>query len=751
MRNNGRDQQSAPNGQFSGIIPYRNPDVALPRAYEEQGVSVEDRAQQFWSIFQTLLRRRLLILGVLLVAIASAAAFTLTKTPLYRSSVTLEVQREATKIIKGGEVQPTTIADTEYMATQYALLKSRALAERVAELLSLADDPHYAKPSLTRAQRLDAATAAISRGIEVLPVSRSRVIEVRYHSPYATDAARIANALAENFIKMDLERRYNDTAYARSFVDERLQTTKAALEAAERKLIDYSREHQIIDLSSVGGSPIGSSLDASSLMALNGSLTKATDDRMAAEQRLSQIKADPTGANLAQSEAMKTLAGKRSELEGDYQQKLGKFKPDFPEMKELRTRISVIDEDIEAERKRLRTSAEAEFNAAVERESALRKKVEELKGQVQDLRGRSVDYTILSREVDTLRGQYDALLTRFKEISISSGVGASQVSIVDRAQLPKRPYDPDVNSEVLRAFVLGLALAVGLALLLEYIDDTIKTADDIKAKLGLPVLSVVPKLKDNETVASQLSDPRSAVSEAFSSARTALQFATPTGAPRTILVTGVKPSEGKTSTVFALAVAFANSGKRVLIIDADMRRPSFSAPADASLGLSGCLTSNARLEDQIVSGEVDNLLLLPAGVVPPNPAELLASARLAKIIEEGLESFDLVLIDSPPVLDFADAPTLSTIAEATILTLQAGSIRRPVARRTIDRLVEAQGVVIGAVLTKFDVRRSEYAYGYNYAYGYGYGRRSLAPEARQRRRIESFNINKDRPSPPSDV
>jgi capsular exopolysaccharide synthesis family protein len=728
----------------SGVVPYRR-QAALQLVADEQEAEsrIEDRAAQFWAIFRTLLRRRWLILGVLVVGLSGAAALTLTKTPLYRSSATLEVQRQETKIIKSDDVQPDTIADAEHMATQYALLKSRALAERVAEVLDLPGDPRFARQADARQARLEAATETVIKGLEVLPVSRSRVIEVRYHGPYPAETARIVNAIAENFIQMNLERRYNDTSYARNFLEERLQTTKAALEDAERKLITYSREEEIIDLSSVGGSAIGSSLDASSLMALNGSLTKATDERLAAEQRYNASRNNPNAREILDSETIKSLNARRSELAGEYEQKLGKYKADWPELKELSARIASLDGDLEAERMKIMASIDADYRTAVERENALQERVNVLKTQVQDLRGRSVDYNILNREVDTLRGQYDALLQRFKEVSIASGIGSSQVSIVDRGEVPKRAYDPDLRSELLRAFVLSLACAIGLALLLEYIDDTIKTPDDIKAKLGLPVMGVVPRIRGRATVSEQLKDPRSAVSEAFSSARTALQFATPAGAPRTLLITGVRPSEGKTSTVLALAIAFAASGKRVLIIDADMRRPSFAAPAGSSVGLSGFLTQDVALLEQILPGSVPNVFLLPAGVLPPNPAELLANQRLALLISQAAEHFDHVLVDSPPVLDFADAPTLSAACEATMLVLQAGAIRRPVARRTIERLTEAQGSVIGAILTKFDIRRSEHAYGYNYAYayGYGYGKKAIAAEARKRRRIELFSAD----------
>lgn len=728
-------------GQAGGVVPYRSSSTALQviaNRAEPENVPI-DRAGQFWSILQTLMRRRWLILAVLVIGVGASTALTLLKTPLFRASATLEVQRQETQIIEGADVQPSTIADAEHMATQYALLKSRALAERVAEVLDLPADPRFAKQDLSRADRLAAATLYITKNLEVLPVSRSRVIEVRVQGPYSAETARIVNALAENFIEMNLERRYNATSYARNFLEERLQTTKTALEEAERKLINYSREEGILDLSSIGGSEIGSSLDATSLMALNTSLAAAQNDRITAEQAYNEARDNAATREVLDSPAIQKLGERRSELTSDYQEKLGKFKPDYPEMLELTARIEAIDRDIAKERANIVGSLEAAYRAAVAREGALKLRVEELKGQVQDLRGRSVDYNILSREADTLRGQYDALLQRFKEVSIASGIGASQVSIVDRAEVPKLPFDPDLRSDLIRALVLSLAVAIGLALLLEYIDDTIKTPDDIKQKLGLAVIGTVPRLKGRINVAAQLRDPKSAISEAFSSARTALQFATASGAPRSLLVTGIRPGEGKTSTTLSMAVSFANAGKRVLIVDADLRRPSFASAAGASVGLSGYLTQNVVLRNQVVPGAFDNVYLLPAGVIPPNPAELLTSPRFRELIEEAQEMFDLVIVDSPPVLDFADSPALSAVCDATILVLQAGNIRRPAALRTIDRLYEAKGYIVGAILTKFDARRADYAYGYNYGYGYNLESKGVSAETKRRRRILVFN------------
>jgi capsular exopolysaccharide synthesis family protein len=705
----------------------------------------------------TLLRRAWLIVGIFILGIAAATAYVLLVEPKYRAIASVEVQRQESQIIKEGEVQPTVIADSEHMATQVALLKSRALAERVAELLDLPADEKFADQTLPRAARLAQATERLAQRVTITPVARSRVIEVRFESTDPAQAARVANTLADTFIQTTLERKYNATAYARNFLEERLASTKASLEEAERNLVAYSRDQQILDLAATSA-PASSastsgvaSLDTTSLIALNQALSTAQAERIDAQQRFNEARATGAARESLENQALGDLRTERAKLVSEFQEKSSRFTPEFPEMKELAARIAALDKEIADERGSILAVLEGEYRAALGREEALKARVEELKAQVQDVRTRSVDYTILSREVDTLRSQYDALLQRFKEVSIASGIGTSQVSIVDRAEPPRKPFSPNLPRTLMLAAVLSLMLGIGLAMFLEYLDDSIKHPDDIKNKMGLALIGVIPKLKGKENIIAQLQDARSQVTEAFASVRTALQFATDSGAPKVIHITGVRPSEGKTSCVTGLAISFAGIGKRVLIIDADMRRPSFMADPGVSVGVSGLLTSEASLRDNVIPGAVENVFLLPAGVIPPNPAELLSSPRLSRILEDASLLFDVVLVDSPPVLGFADSPTLSAACEATVLVLQAGGVRRPTALRTLDRLQAARGHIIGAILTKYDLKKAgdniAYGYGYGYRYYYAYGQeergRRLSAEARARKKIRLFVSSED--------
>lgn len=263
---------------------------------------------------------------------------------------------------------------------------------------------------------------------------------------------------------------------------------------------------------------------------------------------------------------------------------------------------------------------------------------------------------------------------------------------------------------------MSIGLAVAVALLLEFLDDTIKTPEDVSRKLNLRVVGVIPKVKSKGSISKLIRNPRAEITEAFSSTRTALQFSILAGSLKSLLITGTKPGEGKTSTALALASSFATIGKTVLIIDADLRRPSFAFSSDASQGLSGVLSKGLPLMANVVRGPTDNLFLLPAGPIPPNPAELLASTRLLHLIEEAGDHFDLVFVDSPPVLTFADAPALSSVCDGTLLIIQSGGVRRQAVMRALERLESARGKVTGVILTHFDARKV----GYGRAYGYGY-------------------------------
>ncbi len=709
-----------PRSDMTGIVPIheRNPGNMLYPSelgyYEEPA----DEGFDFRSAIGVVLSRKFLIAAITIMGVLISAVLTLRVTPLYSSTATIEIQQQEVQIIEGTNVGPDLVADSAYMETQYRLIRSRAIAERVAEDLGLVNDPRYASPNLPMDVRLKQAAGQVAGGTRVSPIGRSRLVGINFISPYPQEASRIANAVANSYIQTNLERKFNTTAFAREFLDERLASTKRLLEDTERRFTQYAEEQGLLD---IGGATSGAgSLEENAIVSLNRELSVAESERIRAEQEYLIATQTQPPVELLQSTTLNALRQSRSALLADYQELLSRFKPDYPDMVRLQSRIDRVEDEIEREADTIVRANLNElslvFDAAIAREQSLRERVEELRGVLQDDRNRRIEYRILQREVETVRAQYEALLQRSKEVSIASGVGSSNVSIVDTALVPRRPFQPNLRSSLLRAFGISLLLGVGLAFVLNFFDDTIKTPEDVRNKLGLPMIGVVPKLSGKKDIVKDaLEQPKSMISEAFAAAQTALEFSTTEGLPKSLLVTSTRPGEGKTSTTVSLAMAFARSGKQTLIIDADMRKPSFVVDSNDSIGLSGLLTGHEYLPDHVVRSQTPGLSILPAGLIPPDPAQLLSGPRLKELIEVAEAAYDVVIVDSPPILNFADGPRLGSVVRGALVIIQSGLIRTPAAKRTLIHLGDSRTNVIGCVLTKFDAKTSGYDYGYYYS------------------------------------
>jgi capsular exopolysaccharide synthesis family protein len=393
-------------------------------------------------------------------------------------------------------------------------------------------------------------------------------------------------------------------------------------------------------------------------------------------------------------------------------------------MVKLRAKIEGIQQAIRSEAGTVAGarigSLAAEYRAAVAEEQSIQARVNQLKGDVLNLRNRSIEYNILQREVDTNRSQYEGLLERYKKIGVAGGIGTNLVSVVDRAEVPGAPYKPNLMFNLLIGLGLGLVLGVAAALALEFINDTVKNPDDVRDKLRLASLGVIPKKKGQGSLAEELDDQTSAVSEAYYSLRTSLQFSTEHGAPKSLLVTSTRAAEGKSSTTLALAQNFARLGNRVLLIDGDLRKPAFVTGSEETTGLSTLLTNSDAIRRHALKTNSENLWLVPCGQLPPNPAELLASARLRALIAEAVAEFDMVIVDGPPVLGLADAPLLGAACEGTLMVIESGKTRTRAALDAVNRLKAAGSHVLGAVLTKYRAQGGGYGYGYSYEpYRYG--------------------------------
>ena len=687
--------------------------------------------------FATLMRIvhhwRWLVLGAVALGIAGAVLATLLTQPVYRAWVTLEANPPTVQVTdeQNRNNDAPTVDNYDFIATQVGLVQSRSVAERAAQELNLANNPDVVPQDIDASKRLKIATGVVADGLEVTAPETGELIKFSYDSTSPQLAATIANGVADSFINTALQRRYESSAYARNFLERQINKTRGDLERSERALVSYAQAQGIINTSAESSGPSGStsggdtaSLQGESLMKLNDALAEATARRVAAEGAYRGALATGPTADVAAS--TQALRQQRAQVQADYEQKRTFMKPDHPDMIALRSQIAELDKQI-ASASALTNSGRtnsllSDYRAALSAENALKARVAQLKGDVLNLRGRSIQYTILQREVDTNRTLYDGLLQRYKEVGVAGGVGNNNVSVVDRATPPGGPSRPKPLLNIGIAALLGLVFGVLAAMLLELLDESIQTPEDIETKLGLPLLGAIPTPPRGITVEQALQDPRSAVSEAYYSVRTALQFSTPTGVPELLLVTSPRAAEGKSTTSRVIAQNFARLGMRVLLIDADLRNPSLHRMLgrDNSKGLTNLLTGNERL-DGVIQGTVDSTMaFIPCGPLPPNPAELLGSDQLRAVMEEASSRFDLVVIDGPPILGLADAPLLTNIASGVLLVVAAHETKRGPARVALRRLKQGGNArVLGAVLTKLDLKRSSQSYGYAYDYDYG--------------------------------
>jgi len=737
-RGSGEMMQAGPSLRDQGPDPFGEP--------VEREVELD--LAKYWAM---LMKHRLLIAGSVLAAVVIGLVITLLTPPTYTAAATVQIDREATRVLDSEETGAADLRfSVEFFQTQYGLIRSRSLAERVIDSLGLASSDVFIEQMGEEFEARDGETAAqqmarrremvielIAEGLNVSSQRDSRLVEITFSSPSAAVSARMANAIAENYIQSNLDRKFDASLYVREFLEERIAETKAKLEATERQLVQYADDQQIIRLedSTNAGTGAQRSLAASSLSTINEALSQARVDRISAEERWRQAR----GASLMSipeviaSPAIQAMVAQRVAVEAEYQQKSSVLQADYPEMVELQNRIDELDNQIRSLAVSIRDGIRAQYEIALNQERALQSRVNGLSTDVLDLSDRSVEYNILLRELDTSRQLYDGLLQRYKEVGVTGGVTANNVSLIDRAIAPKTPSSPKLPLNLALAFVLGLGLGVVAAFLIEALDDSITTPGDVEEKLGLPGLGNIPLLAKDEDAISALRDVRSPFSEAYYSLRTALQFTTSHGAPKSLLLTSARPGEGKSTTAFATALNLSRTGKRVLLVDGDLRNPSMHRvlEMDNSQGMSNFLSGSAELQGVVRKTPFATLDFIPCGPLPPNPAELWSGDRLQVLLDQALALYDHVVIDGPPVLGFADAPLLSSSVEGTLFVLESRGTGRRQALGALRRLGFAHGRVLGAVLTKFQASKARND-GYDYSYDYDYGAKSSA-EARGRR------------------
>ncbi len=690
-------------------------------------------------------RHALLIAAIMATVLIAALVLTLLATPQFTAGTRLEIAREQANVTNVEGLQSDRIVQSaEFYATQHALLGARSLAERVTRRLRLARDPAFleahdisvgggllgdemtARPSRDQLRQIERAVSkALMGNIQVSPLRNSALVDVYYTSPNAELSARIANAWAQEFIQQSMDRRFGSTSDARAYLETRLEGLRQRLELSERELVNYARDQGIVRLaetrSADGRTTTTQTLVGADIEALNQQLALATSERIAAEGRRDAARSRRTSETAVLSPAIVALRQRRAELAGQYAQLLQRFEPEYPDAQALQRQITNLDASITAEERRVQTAIDSSFDAAQRREQGLRQRVDGLLSQLDGENRASIQYNVFQREVDTNRSLYETLLQRYREIGVA-GVGTNNIAVVDEARVPPGPSSPNLLLNLVLAALIGMGLAAATVFAIENLDEAIRRPQQVTDTLRIPMLGAIPIESADEPI-DLIGDPKSTLSEAYMTVRTNLGFTTDHGAPRSLSVTSTAPSEGKSTTSLAIAVMLARTGKNVILIDLDLRRPAMARTLGLSrgVGVSNYLAGTDEWQPMIQPTHFANVAFMASGPVPPSAPELLSSDRLRQLVAELTAVYDHVIVDGPPMLALSDAQLIARAVEGVVFVIEAGRTPIRAVESTIKRVRESGSRLIGVVLTKYRAQASTYGYGYKYDDQYKYG------------------------------
>jgi capsular exopolysaccharide synthesis family protein len=738
----------------------------------------------FWDYWRVLVEHRWTVITFFLVSVIVGTVWTFTTRPIFTATATLRIDKEEPRVLKFEQVVPGETEDwqqTQYQ-TQLKVLQSRALASRVIGLLSLDQHPEFQaleaeeswlarvrtwtrerlvqwipvppppEPQATEDLALESPlTRAFAGRLSVDPVRNARLVRLSFESYYPDLAARVVNTLAEAFIAQALEQKIEATRGATQFLAKQMEDARRKLEDAEAKHNEFLKGNDILFVTGGSDKVERQDLITQQLTLLSEQFLRARAERIQKESLVHEgLSRDADSLPIVLTNPF--IAKLKDELvtmEGEYR-KLGQtFKPEYPRMQRLEHNITEVKRQLRSEITRVVEGLDADYRAALRHEREIEKAMDEHRALARQLGDQMVQYSLLRRDVDTSRELYTALLTRLKETQISSALLTSNISVVDRAEIPRGPSKPRRGLSLLIASAIGLFGGIGLAFFFEYLDTNLKDAREVEAVLGVPTIGLVPahaslggrRARRRRQLAEANGDgappfalvahteTESVLSEAFRNLRTSLLYSSPDHPPKTLLVTSLQPEDGKTSMATNLAIALGQLGAgEVLLIDGDMRRPNLHELLEVKQapGLSTFLTGQADLPSVLKPTKIPNLYLIPAGRLPVNPAELMASARLSHALELLRDRFAHVVVDAPPLFGVSDAMILAPRVEGVLLVLRHGRASRDAAQRAVQLLGSVRARVLGVVLNDVDLHKGGSGYyGYYGYYGYGHGNGDL--------------------------
>lgn len=729
----------------------------------------------YWS---TIVKHRKLILTCLLVVLTAALIYLFTAVPVYRATTQILIERANPNLISAQEIFAIDPSGQDFYQTQYRVLESRAIVRDVIVRLNLENHPEYRaaeggrfsirvllkwvadtlsglipgwvqeKPpageaplpgdtlSAMRPESDSGLVNAFQSRLKIKPIRNSRIVEIGFESTDPRLAALGANTVSQAYIDWNLGLRIKSSQSASLFLDEQVKQAKQKMEASEQAIQQYREKYGFsLMAGKTDGSRQTEDLSRQRLSQVSSQLMEATNRRIEAEikyRKALELIKNPESADSIPEVAMNpiiiSMKDKEVQMIRERTVKAGKYGPKHPEMVALTQEIENLRALKKKEIRNIVDSLKANYDIAQKQEGALSQALRASEGETISRDKIAIQFQMLQQEAESNRQLYDLLLKRLKESSVSEENRTVNIHVVDRAEMPTSPASPKKAMGILIALFLGLGLGVGAAFFAEYIDDTVKSPEDIEKHFDVPYLGSVPRFEPNpdgkgESDLLVLDDPKSRVAEAYRGLRTGILFSTPDHSPRAILVTSATASEGKTVTSANIALIMARAGERTLLVDLDMRRPrlhkSFNSPNEQ--GISNILVGEGEWRSFVQEVAVPNLHFIPSGPIAPNPAELIASGRMKKLIQEWTEAYDRVILDTSPIAAVTDPVLLSRLVDGTVILIHAGVTSRHIIASAIRQIRDVQGRILGAVLNDVDTHSGGYYYHYYHHDYYGDG------------------------------
>jgi len=703
---------------------------------------------------RVLIKRKWLVISCIVGIFTVVAIASLKQTPVYEAIGQIVVNKADPNLITFKDSMPVVdYYDQSDLDTEVRILQSDLLALQVIRYLNLDKRPEFgghpeqkqpnlvADPLQTDSIRTSALLAGFKGNLHVALIPNTRIIEIHYRSTNAQLASDSVNALANTYVEQNFKTKFESTMQASDWLSKQLVDLQMKVETSQEKLVRYQKEHEILGIDEK------QNITTEKLDELNKEMTQAESDRMQKEAIYRQtqsndpqvvaaaIIADTTGTGGgAGSALLDHLREQQAGLKIQVAELSTQFGPSYPKVLQLENQLKEIDHQLQAETNKAVDHLRGQYQAALQRETMLRDAFDKQKQEANKLNESAIEYSLLKRDVESNRTLYEGLLEKLKEAGVTAGLRSNNFRIINAARVPTAPTEPNIPRNLAFALVLGMISGVGLAFLLENMDNTVRTPEQAQAISGLPSLGMIPlgsKTSNRGPAGTRLAltsskeavemvtqvRPQSQMAESYRALRTSLLLSNLGAPPKVIMVTSARPQEGKTTTSINTAIVLAQKGVRVLLIDADLRRPSVHKTLGMGprSGLSNVLTGSATVQQTVTPSSVlPNLSILPAGTPPPNPAELLASSNMRDLLAELREQFDHIVIDTPPTLSVTDAVVLSPRADASILVIRSGQTTKQALRRARDILMQVNAHVAGVLLNAVDLTSPDYYYYYEY-------------------------------------